>query len=417
MNVGWIGLGKLGLPCAVALDAAGHDVMGYDVCEEPRRHLVEREVPYLEDGLDELLAGHGVKVADSIGDVVAHASIVFVAVQTPHHPGFDGTRPAPAERRDFEYGHLIGAVRSVCEEAQRQKLPMVVVVVSTVLPGTFARFLRPLRNPFVRFVYNPFFIAMGSTVADFVRPEFVLAGSEDADAITQLRSVYDPVHDRPMRVVSIESAELAKVAYNVFLSAKVAFANYIGEICHKTGADADEVTGSLALATDRILSPRYLSAGMGDGGGCHPRDLIALSWLAERLDLSHDLADDLMCAREAHSAWLAELVAEWAKLSGLPVVILGQAYKPNTNLTLGSPARLLDWQLGAGHRIQAETWDPYIDTCELFHVTRDEPSVFVVATRHDCFAGLNFPAGSVVVDPFGLIGDQEAVTVVRVGRK
>lgn len=415
MNVGWVGLGKLGLPCAVALDAAGHDVVGFDVSEAPRRHLTERSVPYREEGLDELLAGHGVKVASSIADVVAHAEVVFVAVQTPHHPGFDGTKPAPAERRDFEYGHLISAVREVCAEANTQERPIVVVVVSTVLPGTFARALRPLQSMWARLVYNPFFIAMGTTVADFVRPEFVLVGNDGDDMpYLQLARVYAAVHDRPIRVVSIESAELAKVAYNVFLSVKIVFANYIAEICHKTGADADEVTGSLALATDRIVSPRYMTAGMGDGGGCHPRDLIALSWLAERLDLSHDLADDLMAAREAHSGWLASLVAEWHHLTGLPVVVLGRSYKPETNLTLGSPARLLEWQLTHEQRLEVEVWDPHVDDDQPpLHI----PSVFVVATRHDAFAGLLIPAGSVVVDPFGYMPERASVTTIRVGRK
>jgi UDPglucose 6-dehydrogenase len=224
--------------------------------------------------------------------------------------------------------------------------------------------------------------------------------------------VFEKVHDRPLRVVSIESAELTKVAYNVYLSAKIAFANYIGEIAHKTGADADEVTDSLALATERILSPRYMRAGMGDGGGCHPRDLIALSHLAERADLSFDLAGALMSAREEHSSWLAGLARDWARTVRLPIVVLGRAYKPESNLCLGSPAALLVSQLRTP-KATPESWDPHIDTAP----APSHRAVFVVATKHAEFATFDYPPGSVVLDPWGYVEDRPGVTVVRIGRK
>ena len=96
-----------------------------------------------------------------------------------------------------------------------------------------------------------------------------------------------------------ENAEAIKVAYNTYISMKIAYANTWMEICHKIpGTDVDQVTGALELATTRIMSPKYLTGGMGDGGGCHPRDNIALSWLARELDLSYDFFEHLMIARE-----------------------------------------------------------------------------------------------------------------------
>jgi UDPglucose 6-dehydrogenase len=420
VKIGYVGLGKLGCPCAVALDAAGHEVIGYDVSPEPARYLEERKVPYLEEGLADLLVDHTVTVAPSIDALVAAGpEVIFVAVQTPHAPDYDGTKPAPAERRDFEYGYLVAAVRAVATATLRHGHEVTIVIVSTVLPGTFNAHLRALANPFATLTYSPAFIAMGTTVADFTNPEFVLVGADDPIHAEPLAEVFGKVHDRPLRVVSITSAELTKVAYNVYLSAKIAFANYVGEIAHKVGADADEVTGSLALATDRIVSPRYMAAGMGDGGGCHPRDLIALSSLAERHSLSFDLADALMSAREAHSGWLAGEVASWSALTGLPVVVLGKAYKPETNLVLGSPAALLMHQIKAMGVKRVGQYDPHMGSgsAEVFKAWTSDPAIYFVATKHARFLDAEFPPGSVVLDPFGFMPDRLGVTLVRIGRK
>ena len=133
------------------------------------------------------------------------------------------------------------------------------------------------------------------------------------------------------------------MAYNTFIGMKIAFANTMMEICHKTGADVDAVSDAMSLATERLISGRYLRGGMGDGGGCHPRDNIAMSWLAGELDLSYDFFDSLMKCREEQTMWLANLIKE--ELQGNDhlneVIILGQAFKEETNLTVGSPATLL----------------------------------------------------------------------------
>lgn len=412
--IGWIGLGKLGLPCALALDAAGHEVVGYDVSPNSARWLADRTYPHVEEGIEAMLATHEITMADSIPNLVATGcEVVYVAVQTPHAPGHDGSTPMADEARDFEYGYLVEAVRTVCRAAEDQQSHTTVVIVSTVLPGTFNTHLRMLGNPYATFVYNPFFIAMGTTVADFTNPEFVLIGVDDDLHVGRLHEVYAKVHCRPLRIVSIESAELTKVAYNVYVSNKIAIANHIGEICAKTGADADEVAGSLALATDRICSSRYMRAGMGDSGACHGRDLLALRSLSQRLGLSTDLGGYLMAAREAHSAWLAGTVAHWAALTRLPVEILGRAYKPEVALVDGSCSDLLVEQLRTQYNVAiTSVWDPIVGC----GAPPSSQAVFFVATDHAEFRTTKIPAGSVVIDPFGSQPDRPWVTTVRLGR-
>lgn len=412
MNIGWLGLGRLGLPCALVLAYHGHQVIGYDVSDTPRKILEGVEPLPQEKDFDVIAAMAHMELADSISDLVVSSEVVFVAVQTPHAPAYGGEQPMPAQRRDFEYGYLIQAVRDVAKEAERQGKHVTIVVVSTVLPGTFNRHLRPLATRNTTLIYNPAFIAMGTTIDDFTNPEFVLIGADREEDAQSLAEIHRLVHIRPLRVMSIESAELAKVAYNTYLSMKIVYANTIMEVCHKTGADCDDVVDVLSLATQRVCSPAYLRGGMGDGGACHPRDLIAMSWLAERLDLSTDLMGYLAQAREDQTEWLAELTAQWADQTGLPIVLLGKAYKPESDLTAGSPALLLAGML-ADWGVEVVQYDPYIGDQPAEFL----PAVHVITTRHDCWRLFDFPAGSVVLDPFGYIPDYAGVTVIRIGRK
>lgn len=397
-SVGWIGLGKLGAPCAAALaHHGGHTVWGYDV-------RGTNTLSYDWSGLPP------VELATTVADVVEKTDdVVYVAVQTPHSPAYGGETPTPSEPREFEYQYLVNAVRAVCVAAWQQGKPITLVVVSTVLPGTFDRLLRPLLNEYVQPVYHPFFIAMGTVVDDFVRPELTLLGVDGPGVAEHVTDLYRSFHDAPAPTMSIASAELTKVAYNTFISMKIVYANLLAEMCDATGADVDEVTGALAYANQRIISTRYLRAGMGDGGACHPRDNVALSALARRHGLSSDLMGFLNEARDRQAARFADLIAHWAELSGLPVMLMGWSYKPNVDMRYGSPALLLAHVL----RERGVTFD-HQDA----DVVRLEPHVFFVATQHDEYRDVPFPAGSVVIDPFGYVEvDDPAVTLVTPGRR
>lgn len=413
--VGWCGLGRLGLTCALALAKhGGHHISGYDPSPLPRR-ILDGQAPAPEEaGIDALL-GASLTLADSPDDVVAATDgIVMVSAQTPHDPRYGGERPIEAEPVDFEYGHLIQAVGDIARAAERQGKDITLVVISTVLPGTTRAHLAPLCGPRVRLVYGPYFIAMSTTVQDFLRPEFVLLGSDDPQAVADVTALYRTIHDRPVHAVSIESAELTKVAYNCFISTKIVFANMVMEICHKTGADCDQVADGLALATDRITSPAYMRGGMGDSGGCHPRDNQAMSWLARRLDLSADLMGYVSTAREAQSAYLADLTEHWHRLTGLPIRLLGKAYKPDIGLTHGSAGLLLAHQL-RDRGLAIAHHDPHVDGPAPDDALT--PAVYVITTKHDCFPAYRFPPGSVVLDPHGYIPDRPGVTTIRIGRK
>jgi UDPglucose 6-dehydrogenase len=224
-----------------------------------------------------------------------------------------------------------------------------------------------------------------------------------------MRELHGTIHGAPVVHMRIESAELAKVAYNVLVGMKLSVVNLLAQICAERDADVDEVTDALGLATQRILSPAYMRAGMGDGGSCHPRDLIAMSWLAREMGVS-DLFSAVMEARQAHTEWIAEVASSAALTNALPIVILGKAYKAESNITTGSPAVLLQEFLPG-----SEAWDPYVDGERSVPSLR--PSVFVIATMHAQFRNFPFPEGSVVVDPWGSIPLRDGVQLITPGRQ
>lgn len=405
-SVGWVGLGKLGGPCSAALaHYGGHDVYGYDVVDQP---LIFDNLP-------------AIFRANTVDDVVTQTDdVVFVAVQTPHVQRFDGARLLPTDviPEDFEYGFLANAVRAVAQSASHQRKHVTIVIISTVLPGTTNRELRPLLNEYTRLVYHPFFIAMGTVVHDFITPEFLLLGADARDDAHRVAKLYENIHDAPIMHMSIPSAELTKVSYNTFISTKIVFVNTVAQLADATGADVDEVTNALAHATDRIISPKYMNAGMGDGGGCHPRDNIALSALAQRHGVI-DFMGGLNVAREEHTRWLASITVHWQEMTGLPVAILGKSYKPEVAMLDGSPALLLaDIFNEAG--VDFTHCDSFVDNnqqLELCDFVTDGPCVFFIATRHDSYAKFPYPPRSVVIDPFGYVVVSENVILVRPGRK
>ncbi len=391
MQIGFIGLGKLGLPCALAMKKRGHQVFGYDTSLSVKEILDSGIIPYKEEGAQELLSEYSISFLD-VDDVVGNSEIIFIAIQTPHDPIFEGSTRIPDERKDFDYSYLVEGVKKVSDAIDRQDENKIVIIISTVLPGTIEREIIPVikNNRKFYLCYNPFFIAMGTTINDFLNPEFVLFGTQDDWVAERVEEFYKTIHNRPFYRTSIKNAELIKVCYNTFIGMKIVFSNTVMEICHKTGANVDGVMNAIKLADQRLISPKYLNGGMGDGGGCHPRDNIAMSWLANELNLSHNFFDDIMKAREDQTEFLADLITS----NPGPHYILGKTFKEESNLITGSPSILL-YNILKEKGIEITIWDPQIDkeTPEFL------PGTYFVSVKHKIFNEFKFPAGSIIIDP------------------
>lgn len=390
MRIGFVGLGKLGLPCALAINDKGHQVWGYDIDPNIKTILDNKKIPYREEGADDLLQKHSINLGD-IDDVVDNSDIIFVPIQTPHEYKYEGCTRIPDKKNDFDYEWLKSGISDLSDSIKMQTKNKVVVIISTVLPGTIEREIKPIisGNDKFKLCYNPFFIAMGTTIYDFLNPEFVLFGVDDEWASDTAESFYKTIHDKPFYKTDIINAELIKVSYNTFIGMKIVYANTLMEMCHNNGANIDEVMGGIKLATDRVISPKYLSGGMGDGGGCHPRDNIAMSWLSNKLGLTHNLFDDIMTAREDQTNFLIRLILEHSE----PYYILGKTFKEETNLIVGSPAILLKNMLNE-NCVDVVQWDPFVDNEKPIF----KKGTYFIATRHEEFKNFKFPDGSTVID-------------------
>ena len=328
MKIGFIGIGKLGMSCAEVM-ATQHEVTGYDIY--PRK-------------------SDKIRISDNLRGAVVDQDIIFIAVQTPHDPVYGGEQPIThLKNKDFDYAKVTQVLKDVDAWAQPHQL---VVLISTVLPGTTRRLLRPnITN--ARFIYNPYLIAMGSVEWDMVNPEMVIIGTDDGSETgdaQELIAFYKTImqNDPRYEVGTWDEAECIKVFYNTFISAKLGLANMIQDVAMKQGnIDVDVVTNALANSKMRIMGPKYMTAGLGDAGPCHPRDNIALRYLAEELDLGYDLFDAIMKAREQQARNMARFIRDVAVEQGQEksVYIHGKAYKPNVAYTEGSYSLLVGYYL------------------------------------------------------------------------
>jgi UDPglucose 6-dehydrogenase len=412
MNIGFIGLGKLGLPCALAIESRGHKVVGYDPSQQVKDIIDTKKLQYQEIWAQEHLDKSKIEIK-SVEEVVSGSEIIFVPIQTPHNPLYEGTTRLPDERVDFDYTFLKKGIKDLSEEIWHQQSKKVVIIISTVLPGTIRREIKPIidTNPYFKLCYNPFFIAMGTTMRDFLHPEFILFGNDDDWALKKTKKFYKTITHAPVFETTIENAELIKVTYNTFISTKLAFSNIVMEMCHKLpNTNCDDVMNALAMGTDRILAESYWSGGMGDGGGCHPRDNIALSWLSRELDLSYDWFENIMKQREKQTDWLCDLIEEHCE--DKKILILGKSFKSETNITVGSPSILLKNLLEErGHKVLM--WDPYVDTHKL--LTGKESMVYFIGTKHPDFTSYKYNKGSIIIDPWRYIPEQSNCEVIHIG--
>ena len=373
MKISFLGLGKLGLPCAEAVAQKNHDVTGYDVVN------VKSDL---------------VAVKQTIREAVQDRDIVFVAVPTPHHPDYDGRQPtAHLEPKDFSYDIVIDVLREADRHMNNKQL---LVLISTVLPGTTRREFVPLIKN-ARFIYNPYLIAMGTVAWDMVNPEMVMVGTEDGtktgDA-KQLIDFYATVMENHPRyeVGTWDECECIKIFYNTFISMKIGFVNMIQDVAEKQGnIDVDVVTEALASSKQRIISKRYMTAGMGDGGACHPRDNIALRWMAQKLDLKYDIFDAIMNAREVQAKNLAMYLVKLAEENDLPIMLNGVAYKPGVPYVDGS------YSLLVGHYCKELGYDCMKVDPQVFPDTGPYSAVVLLA-HEELYCKLN--DDSIIVDPW-----------------
>lgn len=435
MRVAVVGLGKLGAPLAAVLASKGNDVVGIDVDAETVRRVNDGRAPVTEPGLQDLLTAHGHRLrATTDLEATADAELTIMLVPTPSD-----------ERGAFANDFLLDALRRVGEGLAGRDEYHVVVIGSTVMPGSCEGELRPaLEEASGRRVgetlglcYSPEFIALGSVIRDMLEPDMVLVGESHSRAGDALERLYRGVceNDPPFRRMSLVNAELTKIAVNTYVTMKISFANTLADMCERLpGAEVGSVTAALGL--DTRIGGKYLRGAIAYGGPCFPRDNKAFAVLAHDLGTEAPLAEATDAINESQAERLARIVRTHLRDDDA-VGILGLSYKPETNVVEESPGIALAERLSEEGVREINVFDPLATeaasarlgetatACASVLEVLERSDVVVIATPWREFAKL--PVASlgdrtqrpVVIDCWGLLGEDEhdgTIEIVRLGR-
>jgi UDPglucose 6-dehydrogenase len=338
MRITVIGTGYLGAVHAAGMAEIGHEVLGVDVDPAKIAALADGRPPFYEPGLSELLRrtlDRGtLRFTTSLRAAAEFGDVHFVCVGTPQRRGSYAA----------DLSHIEAVVTGLAPHLER---PCLVVGKSTVPVGTAAAMARRVAElapagELAEVAWNPEFLREGTAVQDTLQPDRLVAGVSSAAAEDRLREVYQPMLDDgcPFVVTDPATAELVKVAANSFLATKISFINAMAEICETAGADV--VTLARSIGYDPRIGPRFLSAGLGFGGGCLPKDIRAFAARAEELGVGRSLhflreVDEInMRARHRAIAYAKDLLG--GTFLGRNVAILGAAFKPHSDDIRDSPA-------------------------------------------------------------------------------
>lgn len=326
-----VGLGKLGLCLATCLAHKGYHVIGVDIDLQKIRLINKGVAPTYEPGLTGMLSTckDRLVATNDYDYAIKNSDITFIVVNTPSNP--DGS---------YSSEQLTPASKEIGRAIKDKDDFHIVVLTSTVLPGTTEDVVKPIleENSGKKcetdfgLCYNPEFIALGSVLHDFLNPDFILIGESDPKSGELLSKIYRKICENNPKIVRMDivNAELTKIALNSYVTMKISFANTLAEICGcLPGGDVDVVTSALGL--DRRIGSKYIKGGLGFGGPCFPRDNKAFSFFAKRLGCKARLAEASDLVNEDHVGRIVQLVERRFGDNG-KVAVLGLTYKPNTNI-------------------------------------------------------------------------------------
>src|SRR5687768_4463816 len=335
MKITVIGTGYVGLVTGACLADAGNQIFCLDLNEKKIKQLNEGHIPIFEPGLEPIVrrnrdAGR-LKFSTDIEASVAHGELQLIAVGTP--PGEDGSA---------DLQHVLAAARSIGRHMREYKL---VATKSTVPVGTADKVREVIRKETsidFSVVSNPEFLKEGAAVEDFMRPDRVIIGAEDARAVALLRQLYAPFqrnHERVM-VMSVRSAELTKYAANAMLATRISFMNELANLAEALGADIEEVRRG--IGSDPRIGYQFLYAGAGFGGSCFPKDVKALQRTAAAAAKPLRVLAAVEQVNEAQKHVLGSKIrARFGSLSGKTFAVWGLAFKANTDDMREAPSRTL----------------------------------------------------------------------------
>jgi UDPglucose 6-dehydrogenase len=353
MHIAVIGTGYVGLVTGACFAEFGVDVTCVDIDSEKIARLSAGEMPIYEPGLEQLVTKNmqsgRLRFTTDMKQAVEQALVIFLAVGTP--PKSDGSA---------DLSFVEAAARSIAEHMNGYK---VIVTKSTVPIGTgeyLRKIIREQQRARLNFgiVSNPEFLREGAAINDFMRPDRVVLGSRDEEAIAIMRDLYRPLYliEAPFVLTSLEAAELTKYAANAFLATKISFINEIANLCESIGCDVHDV--ARAIGMDRRIGSKFLHPGPGFGGSCFPKDTQALASVAREFGHESMIVDAVIeVNRRQRQAMVPKIEKLVGDLEGKTIAVLGLAFKPETNDMREAPAiDIIKGLLQRGAKVRA--YDP-----------------------------------------------------------
>jgi UDPglucose 6-dehydrogenase len=395
MHISVVGTGYVGLVTGTCFAEFGVDVTCVDVDKDKIDALNRGEVPIYEPGLDAIISRNvkekRLTFTTDLKKAVEQSLVIFIAVGTP---------PKPDGSADLQYVESVA--RSIAEWMNGYK---VVVTKSTVPMGTNRRIkeiIQQNQKEKFRFsvVSNPEFLREGSAIEDFIRPDRVVIGAEDAESVAIMKDLYSPLYliETPFVITSIESAELIKYASNAFLATKISFINEMAVLCDKAGADVHHVAKGMGL--DRRIGSKFLHAGPGYGGSCFPKDTKALVDIGNQYGCDVQIVRAVLDVNARQRRFAFEKIkGTTPDLAGKTIGILGLSFKPNTDDMRDAPSTdIIAMLQEAGAKVRA--FDPVaaerakeviqnVEFCEDAYHTAQGADVLVFMTEWNQFRALD----------------------------
>ena len=353
MNIAVVGTGYVGLVTGVCFAEFGVSVMAVDKDESKIALLQRGEVPFFEPGLEEMVRRNmregRLTFSTDMKAAVEKSLVIMIAVGTP------STGDGAAD---------LSFVREVALSIARFMNGYKVIVTKSTVPMGTGAMIRSLinanqsRKMSFSVASNPEFLREGAAIEDFMRPNRVVIGAEDPQAIAILRDLYNPLYliEIPFVVTNVVSAEMIKYASNAFLATKISFINEIANLCEVVGADVHEVARGMGL--DNRIGRKFLHPGPGFGGSCFPKDTRAVISMASNAGVGARIIQAALDVNEAQvGRMIDKIVHALNTVEGKSIGFLGLSFKPNTSDTRESPAiRIIQGLLERGARVRA--YDP-----------------------------------------------------------
>ena len=401
MNITVIGTGYVGLVTGACFAEFGVDVTCVDVDADKVARLEAGSIPIYEPGLEEIVrrqsAAGRLHFTTDVRAAIQGSLVIFIAVPTP--PQSDGST-------DLSFVDQVA--RTIGQHINGYK---VVVTKSTVPVGTAERVREVIADSIAAagreqfrcsVASNPEFLREGSAVGDFMRPDRVVIGADDDDAVEVLKELYAPLYliEVPMIVTNVATAELIKYASNAFLATKITFINEIANLCEVASADVHVVARAMGL--DGRISSKFLHAGPGYGGSCFPKDTASLAHFSREMGVEQRVVTAVCEANEAQRERMVEKIESMVgDLDGRVVCLLGLSFKPNTDDVRDSPAIEIGRRLqDRGARLRC--FDPEamdnarsllkdVEFCSDAYSAATGAHVLVLATEWNEFRSLDLP--------------------------